>query len=81
MHVSSIGWNMKSASRAAQPIEAARNHSALLTCNTVQILTGFSRSHLYARVAAGTFPVPIKLSARCTRWRAGEVVAWLDSCR
>jgi predicted DNA-binding transcriptional regulator AlpA len=30
-------------------------------------------STLYADVAAGTFPPPVKLSARCVRWIAQEV--------
>jgi len=67
--------------RTFQPIESAANPAALLRCATVQGLTGFSRSHIYARVAAGTFPEPIKFGTRCTRWRAGDVTQWLEAVK
>lgn len=34
----------------------------------------------WAREIQG-FPKPLKLSARCTRWRRSEVEAWLESRR
>ncbi|MBU1360905.1 MAG: AlpA family phage regulatory protein [Gammaproteobacteria bacterium] len=41
---------------------------------------GVSRSHFYALVAAGRFPkASVRLSAKCVRWRAGNVTAWLDA--
>jgi len=64
--------------RHAQPIEAATHPNALLRNTVVQALTGQSRSTIYAKVAAGTFPAPVKLGARCTRWRAADVTAWLE---
>lgn len=67
------------ASRDRQPIESANNPAALLRIATVQALTGLSRSTIYAKVAAGTFPAPIKQGTRCTRFRAGAVTAWLES--
>ena len=66
-------------SRFKQPVEAASNPFALLRIETVQALTGMGRSGLYARIAAKQFPSPIKLGARCSRWRASEVTAWLES--
>lgn len=65
-------------SRFRQPVEAASNPVALLRIETVQALTGMGRSGLYARIAAKSFPSPIKLG-RCSRWRAGDVTAWLES--
>ncbi|WP_082754831.1 helix-turn-helix transcriptional regulator [Variovorax sp. PAMC 28711] len=62
-----------------QPIEAANNPAALLRLDTVAALTGLSRSTLYAKIKAGTFPAPIKQGARCTRFRASTVTAWLES--
>ena len=64
---------------AAQQIAAAANPHALLRMATVQTLTGFSRSHIYQLVANSKFPAPLKLGARCTRFKAGEVTAWLQS--
>ena len=41
--------------------------------------TGLGRSTLYALVAAGGFPPPVKLSLRAVGWRSQEVDAWLQS--
>ncbi|MDM0043753.1 AlpA family phage regulatory protein [Variovorax dokdonensis] len=66
-------------SRFKQPVEAASNPAALLRIETVQALTGLGRSSIYARVKEGSFPHQISLSTRCSRWRAGDVAAWLES--
>ena len=66
-------------SRKAQPLEAAKNPAALLRIETVVALTGISRSSIYTLIAAGRFVQPVRLSARCTRYRAGDVAAWLAS--
>jgi prophage regulatory protein len=40
-----------------------------------------SRSTIYARVKAGTFPRPIKLGgSRASGWLAEDIEAWLLSC-
>ena len=35
-----------------------------------------SGSSIWAWVKAGTFPLPIKLSANCTAWNAADVERW-----
>ena len=45
----------------------------------VEERTGKSRSRIYADIEAGTFPKPIKLSARAVRWIESEIDAWIDS--
>lgn len=40
--------------------------------------TGLAKSSMYAKVAAGTFPKPIKLSLRSSGWIEHEVDAWID---
>jgi predicted DNA-binding transcriptional regulator AlpA len=40
-----------------------------------------SHSTLWREVAEGRFPAPIKLTARATAWRWGDVIAWLDERR
>ncbi len=45
----------------------------------VEAHTGLSRSTLYAMVAAGTFPSPIKLGLRAVGWSETEVSDWLES--
>jgi hypothetical protein len=39
----------------------------------------FSAPTLWRKVAAGTFPKPIKLSQRVTCWKVGEVRAWMTA--
>jgi len=39
----------------------------------------FSAPTLWRKVAAGTFPKPIKLSERVTAWNVGTVRAWMTA--
>jgi prophage regulatory protein len=39
--------------------------------------TGLSRSTLYRKVDAGTFPHQIPISTRCAAWRQSAVEDWL----
>ena len=39
----------------------------------------FSSPTLWRKVAAGTFPKPIKLSQRVTCWNVGAVRAWMTA--
>ncbi|MDM0007875.1 AlpA family phage regulatory protein [Variovorax sp. J22G73] len=57
----------------------AGHPAALLRCSYVTALTGLSRSTLYAKIAVGTFPEPVRLGPRCSRWRVRDVAAWLDA--
>ena len=45
----------------------------------VEHLVGLSRSPLYAMMAEGTFPKPIKLGKRAVGWRARDIETWLDA--
>lgn len=40
-------------------------------------LLPFSKSSLERRVAAGTFPQPMKLGPRVTCWKLGDVRQWM----
>lgn len=70
---------LKPRSRTTQPLHAAQVADALLRLATVEALTGLSRSTIYSKLRApnGAFPQPVRLGARCTRWKAGDVQAWL----
>jgi predicted DNA-binding transcriptional regulator AlpA len=37
----------------------------------------FSAPTLWRKVKDGTFPKPVKLSAKVTAWKVGEVRAWM----
>lgn len=60
-----------------QPLEAASLPDALLKIQTVATVTAMSPSSIFRKTAAGEFPEPVRLGARCTRWRAADVRAWL----
>lgn len=50
----------------------------LIPLDEVCDMTGFKKSFIYKRIARGTFPEPIKLGARSSRWNLAEVQEWLD---
>lgn len=52
---------------------------ALITVALTCHLTGLGRGSLYRKTKEGIFPKPVKLGARCTRWRAGDVMDWLKA--
>ena len=60
-----------------QPIEAASLPDALLKVQTVCAVVGLSSPTIYRKVATGDFPEPVRLGARCTRWKSGDVQVWL----
>lgn len=51
----------------------------LIRIPEVMEATGWSRSHIYALVAQGRFPKPLKLGLRAVAWRESEVAAWQES--
>lgn len=67
-----------SRTRTEQPLHAAQIHDALLKLQTVQALTGLGKTSIYERIKTGEFK-PIKLGARATRFRAGDIQAWLQA--
>jgi prophage regulatory protein len=62
-----------------QPLHAAQIADALLRLPTVQAITGLSKTTIYTLVSRNEFPRPIRRGSRCTRWRAGDVSAWLQA--
>ncbi|HEV7661580.1 MAG TPA: AlpA family transcriptional regulator [Allosphingosinicella sp.] len=39
--------------------------------------TGLSRSTLYRKIQAGTFPKQVPISTRCAGWRESSVCEWM----
>ncbi len=61
-----------------QPIDAARLPDALLTMKTASVVAGLSEATLYRKAATDpSFPKLVRIGARCTRIRAGDLTAWL----
>jgi len=51
----------------------------LLNRQSVQTRTTLSRSSLYAMIAKGEFPSPIKISDRRVAWPEATVNEWIQS--
>ncbi|RQQ60272.1 helix-turn-helix transcriptional regulator [Burkholderia stagnalis] len=49
----------------------------ILRRRQVETATGLSRSTIYARIKAKTFPPAVQLGPRCVGWRAGDIDAFL----
>lgn len=50
---------------------------ALISIEVVKPVVGLKNSAIYERAKARTFPAPLRLSYKCSRWRAGDIRRWL----
>ena len=50
----------------------------LIRRREVEAITAISRSTIYAWMAEGKFPEPVKLGARAVAWRLSDISAWID---
>lgn len=50
----------------------------LLRLPDVLARTGLSRSAVYAQIAAGDFPKPVKITHRNAAWPESEVAGWIN---
>lgn len=55
------------------------NSVRLLRLPAVVAMTGLSRSTIYARAKAGTFPRPVPLGNQLSAWIESEVQAWVQA--
>jgi len=60
-----------------QTAQATVADHQFITDREVARMLDASRSGVWKWSKEGKFPAPIKLSARCTRWRLSEVQAWM----
>lgn len=44
----------------------------------VELVTGLSRSSIYARIELGTFPKAIRLGVRAVGWLESEIQDWIN---
>ena len=58
-----------------------RTDSALYRLDQVLAIVALGKTQLYALLAAGKFPKPVRIGQRCVRWHAGDVLAWIDHRR
>jgi len=60
-----------------RPAAVSEPIDRLLDIKQVVPMAGVQRSALNEWSKDGRFPAPIRLSARCTRWKLSEVQAWI----
>ncbi len=53
----------------------------ILRIKAVLAITGLTRSTLYRKMQAGTFPKNTRISTRCMGWRESAVSGWLDTLK
>ena len=51
----------------------------MLRAPEVMAQTGLSRTTIWRRVRAGTFPAPHELGVNSVGWPASEIAAWIES--
>lgn len=49
----------------------------LISRREVQAKTSYSASHIYAKMAKGEFPVPVRISERRIAWLESEIDQWI----
>lgn len=57
----------------------SRKPQRLLRIAEVMTIVGIGKSSIYDGVQQGTFPQPIKLSARAVCWPESEISAWVNA--
>ncbi|HDR9508372.1 AlpA family transcriptional regulator [Burkholderia cepacia] len=56
---------------------ASCRHERLLRFAEVSARVGLSKSEIYRRINAGTFPAGVKLGVRVVAWRQSAVDDWI----
>lgn len=56
-----------------------KTNARLLRLPEVRELTGLPTSTIYAKIAEGTFPRQIKLSARSVAWDGSQIDSWISA--
>ncbi len=63
----------------SQDSSAPASGRSVLSFSSVQTRVSLGRTAIYAAVAAGTFPKPVKLGQRRVGWLSDEVDSWIDA--
>ncbi|MDP2408076.1 MAG: AlpA family phage regulatory protein [Hydrogenophaga sp.] len=63
----------------SNPKAQAAKPEKLLRLPAVEELTALRKSSIYAGAKAGTFPQPVRLSARAVAWRESDIAEWQAS--
>jgi prophage regulatory protein len=55
------------------------NDDRILKLPDTKRVSGLSSSEIYRRMDAGTFPRPVKISAKAVGWKMSAIQAWIAS--
>ena len=55
-----------------------REPERIVRLKTVLARTGLSRSTIYRKIAEGTFPPQLKISANGAGWHESDINRWID---
>jgi prophage regulatory protein len=55
------------------------NVDEILRLEEIKKLTKKSKSSIYADIASGLFPAPVKIGVRAVGWKTSQIANWLDS--
>jgi prophage regulatory protein len=70
-------WISSSQKQRAGGSAAMREPDRIIRLKTVLARTGLSRSTIYRKVAEGTFPAQLKISANGTGWHESDINRWI----
>ncbi|MGJ5175512.1 helix-turn-helix transcriptional regulator [Bradyrhizobium oligotrophicum] len=56
-----------------------REPDRILRLKTVLARTGLSRSTIYRKIAEGTFPAQLKISANGSGWHESDIGRWIKN--
>lgn len=59
--------------------ESTATQTTLLRIKDVKEITGLGISTIYAKVAQGQFPPPIKLTSKTSAWVSSEIQSWVQA--
>ncbi len=60
-------------------METISMNERLLRRREVERITGVSRSSIYRLMQDSDFPRPVRIGPGAVRWKASEIMAWIDS--
>jgi len=58
-------------------IVSKKGPDPLLRRSDVEMITGLSRSSIYAQMAEKTFPRPVQIGTRSVAWRSSDISDWI----
>jgi prophage regulatory protein len=58
--------------------DVSMNYPKILRRKDVEVVTGLSRSSIYAMMKADAFPSAIRLGQRAVGWRDSDIAQWLN---